>query len=109
MANPTNVTECSNQEGGFFANLLQGPMFILIVFAILMIVMNFIKDRKEKKAYEEMKTNLSEGKTVRLRDDTVGKILNIDLDRGTIIIDSAGTKLEKVIDSVLIVFPENSP
>jgi len=105
MANPVD-TACGAQEGSFLKNLFSGPVFILIIFAILMIVMNYFKDKKEKKSFENMKNSLAEGKTVRLRDDTVGVVVSINQEKGTIIINSAGTQLEKNIDAVLTVFNE---
>lgn len=107
MGNPVEDACSASQEGKGWS-MFSGPMFIIIIFAVVMIVMNFLKDRKEKKSFEDMKNGLSEGKIVRLRDDTVGMVLSINQAYGTLTIDSAGTKLEKSLDSVLTVFPDRA-
>ena len=110
MANPINAEVASNtcENSGILSQLFQGPMFILIVVAVLVLGTSWWKDKKEKESFNKIKTDLVAGKIIKLTDGTVGAVVSVDNDKGTIVIDSAGTKLEKVIESIIFVYPEQT-
>jgi preprotein translocase subunit YajC len=104
MSNQGNLNVEVAKEESVWSRLLDGPLVLLIIGAAVMFYFQYQNNKDEKKKkieYEEMiNTKLNIGAYVQLNDGICGMIEVIDKEKGTFIINSAGTKLERTISSI---------
>jgi preprotein translocase YajC subunit len=80
-----------------------GSTMLLIVLLVVMVGLVFIQSRNQKKqalASQSFRNSLSKGDEVMTRSGVIGRVVEVDLDNSSVIIESQGTNLQVYIDAI---------